>query len=361
MTSITTDGRALADAASLARKLTIRHAVRAELTVVDGRAELVATDGATGIVEVVGTGSAPDGVRVALAADLDALRKLRRAGDVTIREGRDGFTMTADGVTSPVAEAGELPAWPRFAAEADAVAVDVRGDDAVEVAATLRSVARAAASDADARAILTYVALREGEAAATDTYRMNVAEVPAVGDPHAVGLVPASWLAAIPSRGVTRLGVVASEAKGDQLGTAEVTFTTSTRNRTRDVTIVGPTTYGPFPNYRSLMPAEASGTVVTIPDGLGDVLGRMARPVTVGLGADELVLTDPHGVTASVGTAIAPALDGPDAVDLDPAYLDQLVEHVGPGATVRVRDGLRALVAEADGRTTLLMPMRGAS
>lgn len=365
MTIITTDGRALADAATLARKLTTRHDVRAELTVVDGRAELVATDGSTGIVEVIGTGSAIDGVRVAIGVDLDALRGLRRAGEVTIREGRDGFVMTAGGVTSTLPEAGELPTWPRFAAEADAVAVDVRGDDAVEVAATLRSVARAAARDAGDRAILTTVAIAPGEAAATDTYRLNVAAIPttpAAGEARTVGLVPATWFAAIPTRGVTRLTVVATDTTGHELGTAELTFRTRTRGRERDVVITGSTGFGPFPNYRSLFPETPSGTVVTIPDGLVDVLGRMARPTTVTIGADALVLTDPAGTSATIGTAIAPALDGPATVDLDPAYLDQLVEHVGPGGTIRVRDGLRALVAEGDhGRTTLLMPMRGAS
>jgi hypothetical protein len=38
-----------------------------------------------------------------------------------------------------------------------------------------------------------------------------------------------------------------------------------------------------------------------------------------------------------------------------------LVEHVGEGAGLYLRDGLRAMVADSDGRTALLMPMRGAA
>lgn len=360
MTSITTDGRALADAATLIRKLTDRTRVRAHLTVVDGRAELVATDGVTGIVEVVGTGSAPDSVRVAIAVDLDAIRKLRKSGDVTIVDHGHGATMTSGGVTSTLSDGRELPTWPSLAEDRPAIVVDVRGDEAVETAAALRSVARAAARHEGVRDVLRHVAITPGEAAATDSYRLNVATIPTIpgpGEERITGLVPASWIAAVPSRGVARL-TIAAEDGGGVGGRAELHVHTVTRGRTRTITITGRTNGGPFPNYASLIPTEDDGTAITIPDGLGDVLGRMAAPTTVTIGADALVLTDGTGTSATIGTAIAPAITGPDAVDVNPAYLDQLAEHVGPGATLRVRDGLRAMVAEADGRTSLLMPMR---
>jgi hypothetical protein len=360
MTTITTDGLALADAATLARKLT-GSARMARLTITDGRAEVETSDGSTGIVDVVGHGSAPDGVTVAIAADLDGWRKLRTVGDVTIRETAEGYQMTYGAVTVPVGEAGELPTWPRFRVEQDAVGVDVRGDEAAEVAASLRSVAGAADLTSYGREVLRHVALRGREAAATDTYRMAIAEVPTdqTGGASTTGLVPASWLLAIPRRGVDRLTIVATDGATRDVGTAELTYRVTSRDRVRHVTVVGLTVTGPYPNYASLIPdRDETGTTVTIPVGLGDVLGRMARPVSVAIGVDTLTLTDPAGVTATLGTAIVSGAQGPGEVTLDPAYLADLVDHVGEGAALYVRDGLRALVADRDGRTSLLMPMR---
>jgi DNA polymerase III sliding clamp (beta) subunit (PCNA family) len=360
MTTITTDGRTLADAATLARKLT-GTGRRSRLTITDGRAEVETTDGETGIVEVVGHGSAIDGVRVAIAADLDAWRKLRTVGDVTIRETADGFTMTAGGVTSTLRDAAELATWPRFTVEQDAVGLDVRDETAAEVAATLRSVAGAAAHDDYARDVLRHVALRGREAAATDNYRLAIAEVPTdqSAGGHTVGLVPAAWLLAIPRRGVDRLTVVATDGGGREPGSAEVTYRVTTRGRTRRVTIVGRTSPGPFPKYGTLIPEQDdTGTTVVIPTGIGDVLGRMSSPVTMSLGDGTLTLVDPSGTTASMGTAIVGGAHGPGNVSANAAFLADLVDHVGEGASLYLRDGLRAMVADSDGRTALLMPMR---
>ena len=363
MTTIHTDGRALADAATLARKLT-GTGRRSRLTITDGRAEVETTDGYTGIVEVVGHGSAIDTVRVAIAADLDAWRKIRTVGDVTIRETADGVTMTYGSVTSTLAEAGELPTWPRFADGDDAVGIDVRGDEAAEVAASLRSVAGAAARDDYARDVLRHVALRGGEVCATDTYRLAIAEVPVVDTarPSATGLIPAAWILAIPRRGVDRLTIAATDGEGRDPGTAEVTFRVTTRDRTRRVTIVGRTSPGPFPNYASLIPQrDETGTTVTIPVGIGDVLGRMTSPVTMTVGDAALTLVDDAGTTATMGTAIVSGAHGPLDVCANAAYLADLVDHVGEGSTLYLRDGLRAMIADSDGRTALLMPMRGAA
>jgi DNA polymerase III sliding clamp (beta) subunit (PCNA family) len=358
MTTIHTDGRALADAATLARKLT-GDGRRARLTIADGRAEVETSDGFTGVVEVVGHGSATEGARVSIAADLDGWRKLRTVGDVTIRETAEGFTMTAGGVTSSLAEAPELPTWPTFAVDQDAVMVDVR-EDAADVVDALRSVADAAARDAY-RVVLEHVAIRGREAAATDTYRLALAEIPTdqTAGSSTTGLVPAAWILAIPRRGVDRLTIVASDGAGRDTGTAELTFRAVTRARTRRVTIVGRTDAGPFPNYGALIPErDQDGTTVTIPVGIGDVLGRMASPVTMSLGDGTLTLTDPNGTTASLGTAIVAGRHAPGDVSANPAYLADLVDHVGEGADLYLRDGLRAMVADRDGRTALLMPMR---
>jgi hypothetical protein len=370
MTTITTDGRALADAATLARKLTDAARRVATLTIADGRAELVVGDGTTGVVEVIGHGSADPATRVAIAVDVDDLRGMKKVGDVTIRDAGGVWTMTAvgtaEGVTSSVTSTlldlvGEAPTWPSFPGVVDPVTVDVRGDEAASVADALRSVARAAASGSWVREVLTNVAIGGGEAAATDTYRLNVAEVPTDPDSGREALVPAAWIAAIPARGVDRLTITAEngEAASDE-GAAELTYRVTTRGRTRRVVIVGRTSSGPFPNYRGLIPDTFDGAATMIVRAsLGDVikpLGDHRTPVVVTLGeADGMVKLDgSDGRTATYGTATT----GMVTVAANPAYLADLVDHVGDGATLHVRDGLRAMIAEGEGRTTLLMPMR---
>lgn len=367
MTTLTTDGRALADAATLGRKLTDPARRVAHLTAADGRAELVVGDGTTGIVEVVGHASAIDGVRVAIAVDLDQLRTMRKVGDVTIRDTGGAWTMTAtatsEGVTSSVTStladlAGEAPTWPTFPGERVPLTVDVRGDEAAEVADALRSVATACAHGSDARAVLTHVVLRDGEVAATDTHRLNVATIPVVGDGEA--LVPASWVAAIPRRGVDRLTIVAEG--GRERAAAELTYRVTSRARTRRVTIVGAVDPAPFPNYRSLIPTAdqlTDAATLVIRPSLGDVvepMGDHRTPVvlTVGDAPDTVTLAGSEGRTATYGTATT----GMMTVAANPAYLADLVDHVGDGATLAIRDGLRAMLATGEGRTTLLMPMR---
>ena len=366
MTTLTTDGRALADAATLARKLTDPARRVAHLTAADGRAELVVGDGTTGIVEVVGHASAIDGVRVAIAVDLDQLRTMRKVGDVTIRDAGGVWTMTAtatsEGVTSSVTSSladlvGEAPTWPTFPGVRDPLVVMVRDDEAAHVADALRSVATATATGADARDVLTHVVLRDGEVAATDTYRLNVATIPAEGPGEA--LVPASWLAAIPRRGVDRLDLLAEGGDG---AAAELTYRATSRSRTRRVTIVGRVSPGPFPNYRSLIPTPEQLTdaaTMVVRSSLGDVvepLGDHRTPVVLTLGdaPDTVTLAGSEGRTATYGTATT----GTMTVAANPAYLADLVEHVGDGATLAIRDGFRAMLATGEGRTTLLMPMR---
>lgn len=353
--TITTDGRALADAATLIRKLIGKDA-RARLVVADGRAEVEGCDGSTAITDVVGHGVG-DGP-VAIAVDLDALRAMRKAGPVTIRDTVEGWSMSAGGVTSTLIDAVELPTWPTSPGTGRMAAIDVRGDEAVEVAATLRSVATAAASDTYYRAILHHVEVSDGRVAATDTYRLNVGTVPTTGDGS--GLIPASWARALPRRGVTRLTVVVEDGAGRDAGHAELTYRAHTGRgdtaRTRDVTIVGRTDAGPFPNYQQLMPDVSTSTAtLVVPDGIGDVLARMGAPVTITVRGDGIDLVDPAGLTAAIATATT---GGELTVALNPGFLADLADHVGEGATLHMRDGLRALLADQHGRASLLMPMR---
>jgi hypothetical protein len=369
MTTITTDGRTLADAATLARKLTDAARRVATLTIADGRAELVVGDGTTGVVEVIGHGSADPATRVAIAVDVDQLRTMRKVGDVIIRDVGGTWAMTAtaehEGVTSSVTSSlsdlvGEAPTWPMFPGIVDPVVVDVRGDEAASVADALRSVARSAASDAYAREVLTTVVIGDGEAAATDTYRLNVADVPTDPDSGPRALIPASWIATIPARGVDRLTIIAESGEGRDAGAAELIYRVTTRGRTRRIVITGHTSPGPFPNYRGLMPdtLDDAATMV-VRSSLGDVvkpLGDHRTPVVLTLGdaPDVVAIAGSEGRTATFGTATT----GTVTVAANPAYLADLVDHVGDGATLAIRDGLRAMLATGEGRTTLLMPMR---
>lgn len=367
MSTIYTDGKALADAATLARKLTGPASRKAYLTVADGRAEVVTTDGLTGVVEVVGHGTAPDGVRVAIAADLDELRNLRKVGDVTIRDAGDVWTMSAtgeaDGISSVLTSTlrnveDDVPTFPTFPGDRAPLVLCSRGDDAAELADTLRSVARAASTDNYGNDVLRHVAFRPGQVAATDSYRLHLANVPVEGEGEA--LVPAEWVAAIPRRGVDRLDVLAEG--GDGVGGAEVTFHTTTRSRVRSVTIVGRVSGSPFPNYGSLIPSEgdlAGAASVEVRPTLGDLarqVGDRRNGVVLFLGdtPDTVTLRGEDGRTATFGTATT----GSVVVAANPDYLRDLADHVGDGATLRLRDGLRAMVATGNGRTSLLMPMR---
>ena len=375
MTTVHTTGRALADAATLIRKLAGRDAAARLIVTGDGRAIVEAVGHDVGIAEVVGTGTRPDGGRAAYAADLDGWRKLRKAGEVTIRDHGQGATMTvgatSEGVTATITsaldEAGELPAWPAFPGEREPITVDARGPLADGVAASLRSVAEAAARDTYAREVLRSVNLSPGEAAATDSYRLNLGPIPtdpAPGEGHASGLIPAAWVRAIPRRGVERLTIVAEDGAGKDAGACELHMLVRVgRGQTsylRDVTVEGRTAPGPFPNYGALLPDASDDDVTLIlTDELADVLASMTGPTTVEVGGpvgQTVTLTDPSGVRATIGTATVGALD----VAVNPDFLADLVDHVGAGTTLRLRDGLRAMVAtsEASERTTLLMPMR---
>ena len=368
-------GRALADAATLARKvLTDRHRRAAIITAepVDPHglgAFLAAADGqrfyrevigtATGTVEVAERGACP-------RVDLDGAAAYRKVGDVTVTPDGDGFTL-AGGVAGrwPAMTPADRDAHPAIGRTYPEVGtptsrVEVIGPDAADVLAELAAVAAVAASGSDARAVLTAVAITRGEAAATDTYRMRVAAIPADGpDPIAAsgnycGLVPADVLRAMP-RNVDLLRVEASA----EAWTVEVR-TVGTRARpVRRITVGGVGIEGPYPNYRRLLPdpaALADAGRFTVPAGMADALDpvRKLAPVMVTATADGLAVAAEDGGTAvAVGTAVA----GPVEVAMNGGYLAGMADYLA-GGEVTVRDGLKALVGTAGGRTELVMPMR---
>lgn len=369
----TITGRALADAATLARKvLTDRHRRAAIITAepVDPHgvgAYLTAADGHRWYREAVGTAAGTvggDGIRPRV--DLDGAKAYRKVGEVTVTPDGDAFTL-AGGVAGrwramTVADRDAHPALGRTYPDVGTPTsrVEVIGPEAADVLAELQAVAAAAAAGSDARAVLTAVALTAGEAAATDTYRLRIAAVQAEGPDQVpgsanyCGLVPADVVRAMPGR-VDLLRVEASA----EAWTVEVR-TVGTRTRpVRRITVGGHGIEGPYPNYRQLLPdadALADAGRFTVPAGMADALApvRKLAPVMMTATADGLTVGAPDGSAAvAVGTAVA----GPVEVAMNGGYLAGMVDYLA-GGEVTVRDGLRALVGTAGSRTELLMPMR---
>lgn len=244
----------------------------------------------------------------------------------------------------------------------------------------LQGVTLAAGSGRDARAVLTAVALDADGAAATDTYRLHVAELPTeVGpkvQPHTEVLIPAHVIGAIPAakaRGF-RLGGIPAGIGSGRFGMVARLDYGAGRNRVEVlVQVEGPTVEGPYPRWRSLIPTDATtaGSCI-LPDGMADVVRTLRRsgPVVVGWDAgatavDVRVADAPPyavgpitvtegGPSASMGTATA----GSAEVILNAAYLHDAARFAGAGAEVGIRDGLKAVRFAGDGRTALLMPMR---
>lgn len=372
----TIDGRALADAATLARKLLTWSVHRAAIITAEPvephglGAMLSAADGERYYREVIGTAAgtalAEPGIRPTV--DLAGASAYRKAGPLDVTPDGDGYAL-AGAVSGrwPAMTPADRDAHPALGRTYPDVGhplarLDVIGPEAADVLAELQAVAAVAASGSDARAILTTVALTAGEAAATDTYRLRIAAVPvdadrgADGHPGtgACGLVPADVLRALPGR-VDLLRIEASAAAW----CIEVRTVGTRTKPVRRITVGGRGIEGPFPNYRSLLPDPATladAGRFAVPAGMADVLApvRKLAPVMMTATADGLTVGAPDGSTAvAVGTAVA----GPVEVAMNGGYLAGMVDYLA-GGEVTVRDGLRALIGTAGTRTELVMPMR---
>lgn len=391
-----------AAAVKAAASITARIAGRGTAAHVAGGSGLIITrtnpDGTTATAcapldsPVFGGGILPDDV-------LSRIVQARGSVEVTTSDG--GLRFAADGVhlggTVPDTTATDLQriAWPHFALTSSyAVKVEADyGHDGPEVARAaveaLQGVAEAAARGADARAVLTAVALHaDGTAAATDTYRLHVADLKVEAGPdtaHAPeALVPAHVLKAIPAVKVQgfRLGAIPHGVADGRSSGWGMVVRLHYGTKANPVQVVidahGPTVEGPYPRWRALVPdmqTDAAwqapiGTYVA-PDGMPDAVkavqakGAMSvrwadgggRVVLQALNTDyrnaaELVEDAP---TATIGTATTGAAD----VVMQGAYLAPASRFVGAGATVEVRSPSKAVAMTGRGRTALVMPMRG--
>jgi hypothetical protein len=396
---------ATANAAAVKAALTItaRIAGRGVAAYVAGGTALTITrhnpDGTTATVTVPLDG-ATDGGGVVTDDVLHRIGKAR--GPVKVTDAEDGgLRFAADGVhlgaTRPNTDGSDLQvrAWPHNALTSTyAVKVEADyGHHGPEVARAaveaLQGVAEAAARGSDARAVLTAVALHaDGTAAATDTYRLHVADLQVEAGPDTPqcpeALVPAYVLQAIPSGKVQgfRLGAIPHGiADGTRSGWGMV-VRLHYGGKANPVQVVidanGPTVEGPYPGWRALVPdlqADAAwqapiGTYV-LPDGMAEAVKAVQAkgPMAVRWsdGADVVTLQAcrmdyrnavelaEDSATAALGTATTGAAD----LVLQGAYLAPAARFVGAGATVAVRDPWKAVALTGTGRTALVMPMRG--
>jgi hypothetical protein len=392
---------ATAAAVKAALTITARIAGRGVAAYVAGGTALTMTrtnpDGTTATATVPLDG-ATDGGGI-LPADV-AARIGKARGPVKVTDAEDGgLRFAADGVhlgaTVPDTADLQRVAWPHNALTSTyAVKVEADyGHHGPEVARSaveaLQGVAEAAARGSDARAVLTAVALHaDGTAAATDSYRLHVADVQVEAGPdtphHPEALVPAYVLQAIPSGKVQgfRLGAIPHGiADGTRSGWGMV-VRLHYGGKANPVQVVidanGPTVEGPYPGWRALVPdlqADAAwqapiGTYV-LPDGMPEavkaVQARGPLAVRWSAGADLVTMQAcrmdyrnavelaEDSATASLGTATTGAAD----VVLQGAYLAPAARFVGAGATVAVRDSWKAVAMTGTGRTALVMPMRG--
>jgi DNA polymerase-3 subunit beta len=239
----------------------------------------------------------------------------------------------------------------------------------------VRTVAGAAASGSDARAVLASVAIRangdgSGEAVATDTYRMHVARLSRVeGAADLTVILPADVIATATK---VATNFVTIEANGTDYYRASFLVEKGTKKATRITyfTVAGKCIEGPYPNYRSLIPdadsAEARWSVA-------DAAGTANVLAAFGNKENTPALLTPSGSAVAVsatfrdGTkrdAIAPMNPDGDTIGLDeaiafnPSYFAAALRHAGDGSTVRLRDGLKSAIVEGEHAYALVMPMR---
>jgi DNA polymerase III sliding clamp (beta) subunit (PCNA family) len=315
----------------------------------------------------------PGSVTVDAQAFADALAGAKGSITLSVPFGAaDALTVATEAGTSSVRIATNAADFPT--ADANDYAQHVTTVTAVE-AARLASVLKAA-GDGDARAVLATVAISangdgSGEAVATDTYRMHVANLARVsGTATDTYLLPADVAAIAAKAGKYGIRVYAT-TEGKRFS---LTFGTDagpkTAKRGTHYRVSGYFVEGPYPNYRSLIPDAGSATASwTFADAAGtaDVIAAFRNTEHT-----PAILT-PSGSAVAVSAAfrdgtkrdaIAPIVPDGDTIGMDAsiafnaAYLADALRHAGNGGTVRLRDAMRGALIEGEDAYALLMPMR---
>jgi len=266
--------------------------------------------------------------------------------------------------------AEDFPSLPEPSADAP-VAVLKAGDFSGAVA----QVARAASTD-DARPVLTGVSLEATAgrltAAATDSYRLAVREVPWDQGADSLALVP-------------RRALIEAQRAADALGSevrlvfepAQVTFALADRRLTTRLI------EGKFPDFRQLLPSDFERRLDVDRAALIEVVKRVSvvggessptvAPVTLHLTADTVRVTAGTGEVGEAEESLPGVLEGEDLqIAFNPRYLTDGLDVAGSERVrLEFRDELKPAVlrrapeaaegrAEGDGGDFLylLMPVR---
>ena len=366
----TLDAATVRDALAVLRKYVGKgwRGVRAtELVTVDvfdaGSATLRRFGNVDATASVAATGPITAGTAYVDAAALaDAIGKAKGPITIAIEGGR--LTVRAGSATAsvPLADGADVPARDAN----DYVTAAVIADSELP---RLRSVAQAS-GDGGARAVLHAVAIEvtdgeNGEAVATDTYRMHVAKLRNV---HRPLLIPADVIAAATVKGAGCVAIYVTEDGSRFAATYTVMKGSAKRGYAFYVRVTGAAIEGPYPNYRSLIPApEDATTTWTVTDAAGtaDVLAAFRNtknvPAIMAALGSAVAITAQH--PDGRRDAIAPMSVGiDDAIPLEvafnPSYFRDATLHAGDGATVYLRDGLKAAVIDNGDAYALIMPMR---
>jgi DNA polymerase III sliding clamp (beta) subunit (PCNA family) len=370
----TTDSKTLADALAVLKRYAgtgatnVKSAEWVELRVPEGCGTIVLrrwawktfTDVSASITAGGGT---PGTAYVDAAALADAVKGL--TGTLTLATDGEHVTITAGGATASLRarNGADFPAAHGYALRPFGLITDGERD-------ALRGVLTAAAKGIDARAVLTgvYFDAENGEAVATDTYRMAAARI---GTLHGSGIIPADVLRI--ANGTASGGMeLHADPDGERyVLTFRIVKGTKKSPRMIAVSVFGRMVPGPFPNYGTIVaPARDDAEYTwTITDAAGtaDVLAafRNTRNVPVHFevagSAVKASATFPDG--GGTRDAYPPIVNGgrdevTNGAAFNPAYFVDAVKHAGDGATVGIRDGLKAAYFDGGDRYALLMPMR---
>jgi len=283
-------------------------------------------------------------------------------GEVEIGSGRGQFRVKS-------LATDDYPALPVEDAATDGVAVDV---DATALASALAQVVRAASTD-ESRQVLTGVVWElEDEKlamAATDSYRLAVAELPITGGPKEARKV------ILPSRAIQELVRVLQSAPSAGFSTIVrenlISFFIRSGGEgsgSGSSTITSRFIEGEFPNYRQLLPEGYKNTLTVDKDELLEVVRRVGLlaqnnlPVKLQLGAELEISAHTPDVGEGQEILDAEYTGEPFVIAFNPQFLydgasaiqtDKLVLQAGDGLKPAILKG------ENDTRFTyLLMPVR---
>lgn len=308
--------------------------------------------------EVEGTTLIPGRLFSQIVAKLpDAAVDLDATGErVEVRCGRATFRVRS----MPVQD---FPALPQV--DPDAPRAEIKSD---AFSRLVTQVARAASSDV-ARPVLTgvHLAAEDGvlTAAATDSYRLALRELPWEEDTSATALVPARALSEAAKAGHEVGGSVTIVFEDDK-----ASFLLGDRRLTTQLID------GTFPSVRKLLPENHETTVVVDRPALVEALQRVAV-VALGQANTPVSLTFEDGTVdlaagnrelGDAAEALPAEIDGPGlTIAFNPTYLLAGLDATGTERIrIELRDGLKPAVirphtdgdAGVDDLTYLLMPMR---